>query len=50
MIESGFTTVKPHNFKILMDISCPWALEMLSDPLILIMSLFSNLIEAYYLL
>ena len=49
MIESGFTTAKPHNFKILMDISCPWALEILSDPLILT-SLFSNLTEAYYLL
>ena len=45
MIESGFTIAKPQSFNILIDISsCPWALQILSD-LIILMSLFSNWTE-----
>ena len=43
MIESGFTTAKSHNFNMLMDISsCPWALQISCDLVILVMSLSSN--------
>ena len=46
MIESGFKIAKSHSFNILMDISsCPWALRILSDLIILIMSLSSNWTE-----
>ena len=46
LIESGFTAANSHNFNILKDISsCPWALQILSDFINLIMSLSSNSTE-----
>ena len=46
MIESGSTIAESHIFNILIEIlSWPWALPTLNDLIILIISLFSNLIE-----
>ena len=50
MIDSGFTIAKSHSFNIVMDISsCLWALQILSDVIILIMSLSSNWTEESFL-
>ena len=46
MTEIGSTIAASHIFNILIEIlSWPWALPMLNDLIILIISLFSNLIE-----
>ena len=45
-IESGPTIAEPHIFNILIEIlSWQWALSTLNDLIVLITSLFSNLIE-----
>ena len=46
MIESGSTIAVSHMFNILMDIlSWPWTLSSFNDLIMLIISLFSNLIK-----
>ena len=46
MIESGSTIAESHIFSILIErLSWPWALPTLSHIIILIIYLFSNLIE-----
>ena len=45
MIERGSTIAESHIFNIQIETSWPWVLPTLSDLIILIISLFSNLIK-----